>query len=74
MKKITSIFLLSVFAVVAAIIPTNAGCPQGGGSCTGVCVGIYGSGGTITSYKCDTGATAEKKDCTPSEATMEIDP
>ncbi len=59
MKKILSIFMIA-FVIIAAAISTNAGCPTGK---AGVCVAVYGSNGTVSSYTCDSGATAAEKDC-----------
>ncbi len=60
--------------IVASWITTNAQCPQSNtGPCTGVCVGVYGSGGTIDYYICSTGETAAPKDCTPSAASSDLE-
>lgn len=61
-----SIFMLA-FVVIGTAIPTSAGCPQGNTACTGLCVAVYGSGGSIDHYVCSTGATSAEKNCTQSD-------
>ncbi len=72
MKKKLSIFMLAL-VIIATAISTNAGCPQGnGGPCSGVCVAVYNSGGTVGSYVCSTGSTGAEKDCTTSSIQAEF--
>ncbi len=60
--------LMLAFVIIAVAIKTNAGnCPESNTSaCTGVCVAVMGASGTVSHYKCDTGPTGAKKDCTES--------
>lgn len=60
MKKIFATFSILV-CFMCLSFNGNTGCPNGN---TGICVPIYGEGGTITHYICaDPEGSAAPKDC-----------